>query len=70
MIHHDFSPYRWRKSSYSPDESADCVEIRLASDDRIAIRDSRVRHRGTLAVPPRTWSAFVRAIEHDLIKPT
>ncbi|MEV6670750.1 DUF397 domain-containing protein [Streptomyces sp. NPDC051162] len=69
MIRHDFSHRRWRKSSYSPDESADCVEIRLA-DDLISIRDSKMPPRGTLAVPSRTWAAFVRAVEHDRIGPT
>ncbi|MGW2186268.1 DUF397 domain-containing protein [Streptomyces sp. NPDC001719] len=69
MIRHYLSRYRWRKSSYSPDESDDCVEIRLASGELIAIRDSKARSHGALTFPPQTWQTFVHAIQQDVLNP-
>lgn len=49
---------QWFKSSYSSGSGGECVEVAptLAT---IHVRDSKVPARGTLAVHPTTWSAFL-----------
>ncbi|WUH93597.1 DUF397 domain-containing protein [Streptomyces sp. NBC_00433] len=48
----------WFKSSYSSNESADCVEV-AASPGTIHIRDSKDPEGPQLAFGPAEWSAFV-----------
>ncbi|MEU3093572.1 DUF397 domain-containing protein [Streptomyces sp. NPDC006967] len=56
--HSEVPQLRWFKSSYSGGEGGDCVEIAptLAA---IHIRDSKDTARGSLAVPPAAWTAFL-----------
>ncbi|MEU2870024.1 DUF397 domain-containing protein [Streptomyces olivoreticuli] len=69
MIRHDFSQYRWRKSSYSPDESDDCLEIRVA-DDLISIRDSKNPTGPMLRITASAYRSFTRAVTHDTLRVT
>lgn len=48
----------WKRSSYSNDSGADCVEC--AGDGRaVWVRDSKDRGGRTLEVPLTGWRAFV-----------
>ena len=63
MISHDY----FRKSSFS--SSANCVEVRLLPDGRIALRDSKDTALPAHHFTPIEWEAFlagVRAGEFDL----
>ena len=51
----------WRKSTHSGGESNDCVE--LASDSGIvAVRDTKNRDGGTLALSAAAWQEFLARI--------
>ncbi|WP_405919890.1 DUF397 domain-containing protein [Streptomyces longwoodensis] len=51
----------WRKSSHSNSEGGNCVEVALTP--AVAhIRDSKTPAGPSLAVPARTWKAFVAAL--------
>jgi hypothetical protein len=63
VISHD----RFRKSSFSG--GTGCVEVRLLSDGRIALRDSKDRSLPPHHFTPAEWTAFlsgVRAGEFNL----
>ena len=49
---------RWFKSSYSGGEGGECVEV-AASPSAIHVRDSKDTGRGSFAVGPEAWSAFL-----------
>jgi len=51
----------FRKSTYSGGGSSNCVEVALASRV-IGVRDTKNRTRGTLAVSPTAWTAFLHAV--------
>lgn len=58
----DLAPTRWRKSTFSSSEGANCVEVAdLASGGR-AVRDSKNQASTVLTVPAGAWSAFTTAI--------
>ena len=48
----------WFKSSYSGGAGGDCVEVAALSAS-VHVRDSKDTGRGSFAVTPGTWSAFV-----------
>ncbi|MDC0768255.1 DUF397 domain-containing protein [Streptomyces sp. HD] len=50
---------RWRKSSYSGDQSGDCVEIAEAPVT-VAVRDSKNSAGPILAFGPTAFTTFVR----------
>lgn len=54
---------RWRKSSYSGNGGGNCVEVTNRSD--IQVRDSQDKDGARLAVPPQSWKAFTRRVQHD-----
>jgi hypothetical protein len=60
----------WRKSSYSENGGANCVEVGITADGRAGgIRDSRSPERGHLAVTPARLGqllADVKAGRRDL----
>jgi len=48
----------WHKSTYSGDDSGDCVEV-ATCPDTIHVRDSKDLTVPALAVSPATWTSFV-----------
>ena len=54
-------PSRWRKSSYTHQQTA-CVEVgRLGSG--AAVRDSKNRPAGYVEVPAQAWRSFMTALK-------
>jgi len=53
----------WRKSSYSGSENA-CVELAVGQREA-AIRDTKDRDGGTLAVGIPAFAAFLRSVSED-----
>jgi Domain of unknown function (DUF397) len=47
----------WRKSSYSGNPNADCVEVAFASDV-VGVRDSKNTNGPRLAFPANAWRTF------------
>ncbi|MBT2382659.1 DUF397 domain-containing protein [Streptomyces sp. ISL-11] len=68
-MRHNLPALKWRKSPYSDDQQAGCVEIQTTVDDLIAIGDSKDRPRGALTVSPRTWAAFTTAVTRETLQP-
>jgi hypothetical protein len=60
----DMTEPRWRKSSYSGNGGADCVEVASNLPGVVAVRDSKDRGGPQLAVCDQAWSRFTRAIKH------
>jgi len=59
---------RWRKSSYSANGGASCVEV-AGDGQHILVRDSKDRSGPVLSFTPAEWGAFtagVRDGEFDL----
>ncbi|MEW2220605.1 DUF397 domain-containing protein [Streptomyces sp. NPDC006990] len=54
----DDSTLEWAKSSYSSNDSPDCVEV-AASSEAIHIRDSKNATGPRLKVTPATWADFI-----------
>ncbi len=53
----------WRKSSFSGGGQGDaCVEV-AHSPTHISVRDSKAPTRATLTLRPRTFAAFVNALQ-------
>ncbi|MFG2457149.1 DUF397 domain-containing protein [Streptomyces sp. NPDC048523] len=48
----------WFKSSYSGDDSGDCIEV-AAAPTTVHVRDSKNTTGPQLALSPVTWSEFV-----------
>ena len=51
----------WRKSSYSSNGGATCVEVN--STDGVLVRDTTNRDGGTLAFSAKTWQTFVAGLK-------
>jgi hypothetical protein len=51
----------WRKSSYSSNGGADCVEVGQASRT-VAVRDTTDRNGGTLSLTAEAWQTFLDTI--------
>ena len=47
----------WRTSTYTGTEN--CVEVADNEPTKVMVRDTKERSRGTMAVQPITWVAFV-----------
>ena len=55
---------RWRKSSYSGNGGADCVEAGTVPG-AVFIRDTKNRERGpVLRISPKDWTRFTASIKH------
>ena len=52
----------WRKSSYS-DSQANCVQLTQTHTGKIAIRDSKNPHAGTLTFTTDNWKIFIAKIQ-------
>jgi Domain of unknown function (DUF397) len=53
---------RWRKSSYSANGGADCVEAGHVPGT-VLVRDTKDRDGGALAFTADAWSAFVASLK-------
>ena len=53
----------WRKSSYSGDNSGNCVEVGLSGPAGFLVRDSKNRASGTLAFAPEAWQRFATSVK-------
>jgi hypothetical protein len=49
----------WRKSSYSGSSGGQCVEVARNLPAIVAVRDSKNRESGALAVTPAAWQALL-----------
>ncbi|MGW0876636.1 DUF397 domain-containing protein [Streptomyces sp. NPDC002740] len=47
----------WRTSSYTSSDS--CVEVADSDPEKVMIRDTKDRGRGSLNVRPAPWTGFV-----------
>lgn len=53
----------WRKSSFSSNGGAACVEV--ASANGVAVRDTTNRDGGTLNFAAAAWRSFLAGIKHS-----
>lgn len=72
----DLSGARWRKSSYSDNGGADCVEVAVVSgmalhktgtDRLLAVRDSKNPDGPNLFFTPTEWRDFTTRIRNNTI---
>lgn len=57
------APGNWRRSSYSGSgDGNNCVEV-AHFPTHISVRDSKAPTRATLTLRPRTFAAFVNALQ-------
>jgi hypothetical protein len=56
----------WRKSSYSGNGGATCVEVGQSRDGMIAIRDTTDRTGPMLAVSSAAWRRLVAQVKRSL----
>ncbi|MFI7100100.1 DUF397 domain-containing protein [Streptomyces sp. NPDC050161] len=62
----DLGAARWRKSSYSNGDGADCVEIADNLPGLVPVRDSKAAPGGpALMIPAGAWHQFVTAVKAD-----
>jgi hypothetical protein len=54
----------WRKSTYSSNGGASCVEV--ASTDKILVRDTTDRSGPTLSFSMASWKAFTAKVKASL----
>ncbi|GGS49971.1 DUF397 domain-containing protein [Streptomyces parvus] len=62
----DFSPTRWRKSSYSGSESGSCLEVQDHHPTAVPVRDSKVPGGPALLIPAAGWTSFVDAVKRGV----
>jgi hypothetical protein len=56
--------WRWRKSSYSGNGGADCVEVGARAEaSRVSVRDTRDPHGPTLTFGPHVWKRFAEQVK-------
>ena len=53
---------RWRKSSHSPDGSANCLEW-TSMGDRVGVRDSNAPTGGLLVFGTLSWTDFIAGVK-------
>lgn len=56
----------WRKSSYSGNGGATCVEVGKSRDGMVAIRDTTDRTGPLLAFGPAAWHRFADQVKRSL----
>jgi hypothetical protein len=60
----DMTAPRWRKSSYSGNGGANCVEVASNLAGIVLVRDSKDREGPRLTVGDPAWSEFLEGIKH------
>ena len=63
LRHPPLTEARWRTSSYSGASSQTCVEV-APLGDRVGVRDTKDRTRGTHLITAPTWHTFLDAVKH------
>ncbi|MFF2118705.1 DUF397 domain-containing protein [Kitasatospora sp. NPDC058184] len=54
----------WRKSSYSGDDGAECIEVALGFlSGAVPVRDSKDPHGPALVFASAAWGSFIAAIQ-------
>jgi hypothetical protein len=61
----DLTGARWRKSSYSGNGGATCVEVAANLPGVVAVRDSKDREGPALTVSNQAWSEFIEGIKRQ-----
>ncbi|MEU8787039.1 DUF397 domain-containing protein [Streptomyces sp. NPDC048637] len=54
---------RWRKSSYSNGQGAECIEVADGLHGAVPVRDSKNPHGPALVFPTAGWSSFLTAVK-------
>ncbi|RMI42885.1 DUF397 domain-containing protein [Streptomyces triticirhizae] len=65
MIRHHLPANRWRSSSYSGNNGAQCVEFQTVDAGDIAVGDSKDRARGAFVFAPAAWTSFVNHLKDE-----
>ncbi|MEI5103189.1 DUF397 domain-containing protein [Streptomyces sp. PmtG] len=52
----------WFKSSYSGGNTTECLEVAVASDTTVLIRDSKRPAGKRITVLPEAWAGFVSSL--------
>lgn len=61
---------RWRKSSYSGNGGASCVEVGQDRAAVVVVRDTKANGRGpVLAFSPAAWRRFADQVKRSLADP-
>jgi hypothetical protein len=60
----DLTSAQWRKSSYSGNGGATCVEVASNLPGIVAVRDSKDREGPKLAVSRQAWAEFAQGIKY------
>jgi len=55
---------RWRKSSYSDNEGASCLEVVDGHPSGVPVRDSKSPHGPAILFPADSWIPFVTAVKN------
>jgi hypothetical protein len=58
---------KWRKSNYSGNGGANCVEVGTA--DRVLVRDTKDRTGPVLRFSPEAWRRFTGQVKRSLAGP-
>jgi hypothetical protein len=66
----DLTGAQWRKSSYSGNGGATCVEVAGNLPGVIAVRDSKDPEGPKLAFSPAQWRAFAAGVKTGDFDPT
>ncbi|MGG7573058.1 DUF397 domain-containing protein [Streptomyces sirii] len=64
----DLDAARWRKSSYSNGDGADCVEVSDDLPGLVPVRDSKNPEGGALILPAGAWRRFITAVKADSLR--
>ena len=59
----DLTSAQWRKSSYSGNGGATCVEVARNLPGIVAVRDSKDREGPSLGFTTEAWAAFVAGVK-------
>lgn len=55
----------WRKSSRSSGGTSNCVEMAVAVDGTVGVRDSKDRGGPVLEFPNSAWNLFITTLRYD-----